>query len=533
MESILLLCAVVIVICIVASRLSQRLGVPALLLFLALGMLFGSDGLFRIPFDNFEAAERICSVALIFIMFYGGFGTRWEAARPAAARAVVLSTLGVAVTALLTALFCHFALGFSVLESFLTGAVISSTDAASVFSILRSKKLGLRNHTASLLEVESGSNDPASYMLTVIALSLSGGGRRRGNPVDDFCAGRLWTGPWGGGGGAVHSGAPQAHALRRAGYYFRGGCGPALLCPARRGGGNGYLGAYLAGILIGNAKIPHKAALVHFFDGLTGLAQILIFFLLGLLSFPRQLPAVFLPALAIMVFLTFVARPAAVFLLLAPFRCGVRQCLLVSWAGLRGAASIVFAIMAVASGAAIGYDLFHIVFCIALLSVAVQGSLLPLAARKLDMVDSAESVSRTFNDYQDQRQLHLTRFPIGAGHPWVGRTIGECELPADALVVMLRRGSENVIPNGDTAIQAGDLMVLSTPLYEDDDGVSLREVPVAEHGDWIGRPIKELGIPAEVLIVLVRRADGTTVVPKGGTVLQQGDMLVVNEWEET
>lgn len=176
MESILLLCAVVIVICIVASRLSQRLGVPALLLFLALGMLFGSDGLFRIPFDNFEAAERICSVALIFIMFYGGFGTRWEAARPAAARAVVLSTLGVAVTALLTALFCHFALGFSVLESFLTGAVISSTDAASVFSILRSKKLGLRNHTASLLEVESGSNDPASYMLTVIALSLMGVG---------------------------------------------------------------------------------------------------------------------------------------------------------------------------------------------------------------------------------------------------------------------------------------------------------------------------------------------------------------------
>ena len=114
--------------------------------------------------------------------------------------------------------------------------------------------------------------------------------------------------------------------------------------------------------------------------------------------------------------------------------------------------------------------------------------------------------------------------------PWYDFTL---ELPADALVVMLRRGSENVIPNGDTAIQAGDLMVLSTPLYEDDDGVSLREVPVAEHGDWIGRPIKELGIPAEVLIVLVRRADGTTVVPKGGTVLQQGDMLVVNEWEET
>ena len=149
------------------------------------------------------------------------------------------------------------------------------------------------------------------------------------------------------------------------------------------------------------------------------------------------------------------------------------------------------------------------------------------------MVDSADSASRTVNDDQDWRQLHRTRFPFGAGHPGVGGTSGERELPADALVGRLRRGSENVIPNGDTAIQAGDLMVLRTPLYEDDGGVSRREVPVAEHGDWIGRPIKELGIPAEVLIVLVRRADGTTVVPKGGTVLQQGDMLVVNEWEET
>ena len=285
MESILLLCAVVIVICIVASRLSQRLGVPALLLFLALGMLFGSDGLFRIPFDNFEAAERICSVALIFIMFYGGFGTRWEAARPAAARAVVLSTLGVAVTALLTALFCHFALGFSVLESFLTGAVISSTDAASVFSILRSKKLGLRNHTASLLEVESGSNDPASYMLTVIALSLMGVGGGGAIPWMIFAQVVFGLGL-----GAAVAGL-SILVLRRLtlsdGLDTIFVVAAALLSFALPAvvGGNGYLGAYLAGILIGNAKIPHKAALVHFFDGLTGLAQILIFFLLGLLSF--------------------------------------------------------------------------------------------------------------------------------------------------------------------------------------------------------------------------------------------------------
>lgn len=235
--------------------------------------------------------------------------------------------------------------------------------------------------------------------------------------------------------------------------------------------------------------------------------------------------------MAIALFLTFVARPAAVFLLLRPFRCSLRQCLLVSWAGLRGAASIVFAIMALAGGAEIGHDLFHIVFCISLLSVAIQGSLLPLVARRLDMVDTEDSVSRTFNDYQDQHQLHLTRFRIQPGHPWEGKTVGECNLPADALVVTIRRGAESLIPNGSTVIQAGDLLVVSTPLYQDDGGVSLRELTVEEHKDWIGRTIRELNLPAEVLIVLVRRADGTTAVPKGGTVLHQGDTLVVSEGE--
>ena len=531
MVNMLLLCGAVLVACILASRLSQRAGVPALLLFMALGMLFGSDGLVHIPFDDFGAAEQICSAALIFIMFYGGFGTRWEAARPAAAKAVVLSTLGVAVTALLTALFCRFALGFTPLASFLTGAVISSTDAASVFSILRSKKLGLRYHTASLLELESGSNDPVSYMLTVIALSLMGAGE--GGNLLWMVFAQLAFG--------VILGLAVAwlsiQVLRRLtlsdgldSIFVVAAALLAYALPAAVGG-NGYLGTYLAGILLGNSRIPHKAPLVHFFDGLTGLAQILIFFLLGLLAFPRQLPGVLLPAVAIGLFLTLVARPAAVFLLLAPFKCRPRQCLLVSWAGLRGAASIVFAIMAVAGGAETGNDLFHIVFCISLLSVAVQGSLLPLVARRLDMVDSEESVSRTFTDYQDQRQLHLTRFHIGEGHPWAGKSLGECHLPADALVVTLRRGEESVIPNGGTVIQAGDLLVVSTPIYEDDGGVSLRELPAAEHPVWIGRPIRELELPAAVLIVLVRRADGSTVVPKGDTVLRHGDVLVVSEGE--
>lgn len=164
--------ACVILLCVLAEKFSDKFGMPALILFMFIGMLFGSDGIFKIPFDNFVLAENICAVSLIFIMFYGGFNTNWPVARKVAAKSIVLSTAGVIVTAVITAFLCHFIMGISARESFLIGAVLSSTDAASVFAILRKKKLALIDGTASVLEVESGSNDPVSYMLTIIALSF-------------------------------------------------------------------------------------------------------------------------------------------------------------------------------------------------------------------------------------------------------------------------------------------------------------------------------------------------------------------------
>ena len=172
MEVYLLLASVVTVICVMFNRVSNRFGVPTLFVFIILGMLFGSDGIFKISFNNYAFAEQICSVALIIIMFYGGFGTNWREAKPVAVKSFILATFGVALTAALLGFFCHFALNIDLVESMLIGSVISSTDAASVFSILRSKKLGLKDNTASMLEVESGSNDPCSYMLTMITLSF-------------------------------------------------------------------------------------------------------------------------------------------------------------------------------------------------------------------------------------------------------------------------------------------------------------------------------------------------------------------------
>ena len=172
MTIILLLVAVVLLLCVLAEKFSGKFGMPALILFMFIGMVFGSDGLLKIPFDNYNLAEEICSIALIFIMFYGGFNLKWKTAKPVAAKAILLSTVGVVITTFVTAAFVRLILHYSLVESFLIGAVLGSTDAASVFSILRKKKLNLKDGTASLLEMESGSNDPMSYMLTFIGIGL-------------------------------------------------------------------------------------------------------------------------------------------------------------------------------------------------------------------------------------------------------------------------------------------------------------------------------------------------------------------------
>lgn len=281
MNLYLFLAAAVIVACVFCNRVSNKFGVPMLLAFILLGMFFGSDGVVRIPFDNFKAAEQICSIALIFIMFYGGYGTKWSAAKPVVGRAVLLSTAGVVFTAGLTGLFCFFALKMELAESFLIGSLISSTDAASVFSILRSRRLNLKYRTASLLEVESGSNDPCSYMLTTILLGvMSKSGISAGMIVTTLLLQILF-----GLGSGILLAYITAWILKKFPFTTEGFdaifvFGMVLLSYAISTaiGGNGYLSAYLFGIFLGNRKQKANKALIHFFDGITGLMQMLLFF---------------------------------------------------------------------------------------------------------------------------------------------------------------------------------------------------------------------------------------------------------------
>lgn len=525
----LLLAAVVLITCVGFNKLSSKLGIPVLLAFILLGMLFGAEGVAKIPFDDYAFAGQICAVALVFIMFYGGFGTKWSEAKPVVAQAVLLSTVGVVLTAGITGLFCHFMFRLNLYESLLVGAVISSTDAASVFSILRSKRLNLKYGTASMLELESGSNDPCAYMLTAVMLSILSG-RAKGGQIVYLIFAQVVYGIFFG----VIIAAAALWVLKKCRFAADGFdaifiLGVAVLAYAapEMVGGNGYLSAYMVGIIMGNNEIKNKKVIVHFFDTATSLMQVVLFFLLGLLATPSLLLNVASTALIVGLFLTFVARPAAVFAILTPFHANLKQRLLVSWAGLRGAASIVFAVMVTVSPAYTRTDLFHIVFLIVLLSILLQGSMIPLVAKRLDMLDENADVMKTFTDYSDEVPIQFIQFSVPESHPWAGSMIQDILLPAETILVLLLRGGKKIIPNGKTLLQPGDRLILSAKAPGKIEGISLFEKRVGRGDKWENKYVSDIFKKPDMLIIMIQRK-GRVLIPQGSTMIRENDILVIN-----
>lgn len=462
MVNIMLICGLVLLISITASKVLYKFGVPILLIFIILGMIFGSDGIGGINFTDYSLTNQICSMALVFIMFYGGFGTNWNVAKPSIKPALLMSTAGVIITTVLTGIFAWFILKVNILEGLLIGAVVSSTDAASVFAILRSQKLNLEGSLASLLEVESGSNDPTAYMLTIAILTLMSSGSAGG--LISILLKQIIFGVLVG----VILAKITVYVLRNVNFEIKGFDTIFLTAIAILSyslsewiGGNGYLSVYLAGLIIGNSKIQHKKNLFYYFDGISWIMQIALFFILGLLSFPSKFPMVIGISVAISVFLIFVARPAAVFLMLKPFGYSIKEKLFVSWVGLRGAASLVFAIYAMTYGVKIENDIFHIIFFVALFSVAIQGTLIPMLAKKFDLVDNSTTVFKTFNDYTGDMSSKLVEVTITKESKWVNKSIMEAEIPDEILIVMIKRKGEVIIPKGASVIEEGDILVLS------------------------------------------------------------------------
>ena len=547
----LLFAGLIIALCLFINRLTDKFKVPSLLLFIGIGMVAGV--LLRPVFGNvtdYDMGNVICSICLVLVIFYGGFGTNFKEARPVAGRALLLSFAGTAFTAGLVGVavwlifrLLPFVPSIGWVESMLVGSVISSTDAASVFNILRSRRLNLKYHTSSLLEMESGSNDPTSYMLTVVFTAvlaaqygLEGAAAMNAGEIVGMLAAQVGFGALFG----AAFGFLAVYILKKIPFNMgQGGTvfvlAIALLAyavPSVLPGlwaGNGYLAVYICGIMLGNARIPQKRDCVRFFDALTGVAQMMIFFLLGFLATPEWLirPEVLIPALLIFAAMTFLARPAVVAGLLGPFRAPLGQLGVVSWAGLRGVASIVFAIYAISvlGDGALPYDLFSIVFCIVIISISLQGSLLPAVSRKFRLLGDSEDVLRTFTDYQDETSVSFVKVVVGETHPWAGKHLRECVMPREFLVVLILRGEEVVVPSGKTIVHPGDLLVTAAPEFENRDDFGMFEEYLGEDHPWVGKTVRETELPHGTLIAMIKRGGGT-VIPYGATELKAGDTLV-------
>jgi len=459
----LLVGAVTVLAAIIATRLAHSAGLPALLVFLGLGIALGEDGI-GIQFSDAGLAEVLGLSALVLILAEGGLTTNWVHARAAAPAAIALATFGVAVSIGVVAACTRLLLGFDWRDALLLGAVLAPTDAAAVFSVLR--RLPLPPVLAGILEEESGLNDPPAVLVVTL---LSKPPSEHISPL--LAAGQIAWGLAGGAAIGVAVGLLGMTFLRRVALPASGlypvavlslivaGYGAASLARA-----SGFLAVYVCAVLLGNARLPHGPATRGFAEGVGWLAQIGLFVMLGLLASPGRLPAQILPALAVGTVLVLVARPAAVFGVTLPFRLPWRQQAFLSWAGLRGAVPIVLATIPLSAKTLGASRLFDIVFVIVVINTALQGPTLPFAARRLGVVSPAEPLEITV-EAAPLEELHadLLQAQIPDGSRLHGVEIFELRLPAQANISLIVRDGQGIVPGPTTVLRTGDRLLIVVP----------------------------------------------------------------------
>ena len=475
-EVILLGLSILFLISILAGKASSRFGVPALLLFLSVGMLAGSDGI-GIQFENIQVAQTIGTLALSIILFSGGLDTKITEIRPIIAQGVILATLGVLLTALFTGLLIWWILGmtipsagFGFLTALLLAATMSSTDSASVFSILRSKGLQLKNNLRPMLELESGSNDPMAYVLVITLIEII----TLGSAPNYWMAGGLVLLQLGIGALAGYLlGKLSVLAINRF-HIDNASLYPILVftfCIFIFSStyfikGNGFLAVYVAGLVIGNSKFIHKRSSLNFFDGLAWLFQLVMFLTLGLLVNPRELIPIMVPALIISLSMIFITRPLSVFLSLLPFRkMPWKDKSYISWVGLRGAVPIIFAIFILAEDVPHARLIFNIVFFCTLVSLLVQGTSLPVIAKWLGLADKPQPSKHLVDfdiDYSDEIKSVTSEIIINERSLSNGNLMMDLSLPDKTLAVMVKRGDHFFIPRGNTKLKINDKLLIIT-----------------------------------------------------------------------
>ncbi len=464
-DNILLIGSVLLLISILVGKTTNRFGVPTLIFFLLVGILAGSEGIGGIAFDNPTTAQFIGITALNFILFSGGLDTNFQTIKPVLWHGIALSTVGILLTALSVGVFVHFLLGFTLPEGLLLGAIVSSTDAAAVFSILRSKGVGLKGFLRPVLELESGSNDPMAYFLTIsLTTIVKEGSFDIVQFLPLFLKGFLIGGLVGYAIGKISAWLFNKIQLNNEGLY------PVLMLAlamfsyagTESFGGNGFLAIYITGIVLGNENFIHKRSLIKFYDGQAWLMQIILFLTFGLLVFPSRVIPVIGVGLLISAFLIFIARPIGVFGSLIFFKTNTRSKLFLSWVGLRGAVPIVFATYPMIAGLEKSEMIFNLVFFISITSVLVQGTTLAYVAKLLHVVTPAKAKRRTETDLEllDSLKSVMEEVTIPAQPEIAGKKIVHLGFPKTAQILSIKRGKNYISPVGSTVLLANDTLLI-------------------------------------------------------------------------
>ena len=473
---IILVGSLLLLISILAGKTSYRFGVPTLILFLAVGMLAGSEGLLKINFDSPITAQFIGIVALNVILFSGGLDTRWDAVKPIVYKGGILASLGVFITAGAVGVFTYYLLDFTLIEALLLGAIVSSTDAAAVFSILRSNNVNLKHGIRPMLELESGSNDPMAYFLTTLFTGIV--------VAQDFDATssilqlimQISIGAVAG----FALGNLSKSLINRIELDFEGlypvlGIALSFIIYSLTEVlyGNGFLAVYISSVILGNSKLIRKNSLRQFFDGFAWLMQIILFLTLGLLVFPSHIVPNIITGLAVALFLIFVARPLSVFISLMFFKVPFKSKVFISWVGLRGAVPIVFATFPIVAGLEKAELIFNIVFIVTLVSIMLQGTTIVKMAKWLGVEDTGVKMlkkARAF-EFSDESKTESAEVILKNNSPGVGQKLYELKLPKNTLVVMIIRNDNYFVPEGSTQLEANDTLQLISAKKEDLDWV--------------------------------------------------------------
>lgn len=456
-----------LLVSIFSSKLSSRFGVPALLIFLGLGIIVGSDVSGWIYFDDYELAQWLGIIALTYILFSGGLDTDWKKIKPVILPGISLSTIGVLISAVIVGIVAKLVLGLSLLEGVLLGAIVSSTDAAAVFSVLRSKAMGFKYRLRELIEFESGTNDPMAIFLTIGIIQLlvqpdSGWFFMLILFVKQMGIGLLagWVF------GKLITWLINHIHLEYDGLYpvLTLAVVPVIYATTDILGGSGFLAVYLAGLVLGNSNFIHQRSLISFFDGLSWLMQIVMFLTLGILVFPKQILAISLSGLLIAFVLIFVARPVSVLIALLFSKLKFRAKLVVSWVGLRGAVPIIMATFPLVAGVENSELIFSIVFFVVVTSVLIQGPTIPFLVKKLKIDSPIRAKTKFPIEFEPSidTKSALKEIEINQNDSAVGKKVIDLHFPEEALIVIINREGRFLVPRGTTIIQPQDkLLVLA------------------------------------------------------------------------